>query len=87
MRDRFNQFLRLNSVFHGSAQMKSELVRTVQRNGYGHRDQTSVALGQFFAFPNITKSDLPLTGPAWAQNRRTAWRLLKRVEPVVQAGR
>ena len=36
----------------------SKLVRTIQRNKCRYRDQTSVALGQFFAFPNISEKDI-----------------------------
>ena len=58
MRDCFDQFLRSDTVFDSSAEVKSNLVRTIQRNKCSYRDQTSVALGQFFAFPNISEKDV-----------------------------
>ena len=58
MRDGFNQFLRSNPVLDSPAKVKSQLVRTIQRNKRRYRDQTSVALGQFFALPNISEKDI-----------------------------
>ena len=58
MRDCFYQFLRSDTVLDSSAEVKSKLVWMIQRNKCSHRDQTSVALGQFFAFPNIGEKDI-----------------------------
>src|SRR5262245_3838647 len=58
MRDCFYQFLRSDTVLDSFAKVKSKLVGTIQRNKCGYRDQTSVALGQFFAFPDISEKDI-----------------------------
>ena len=58
MRDCFYQFLRSDAVLDSSGEVKAKLVRTTQRNKCSHRDQTSVPLGQFFAFPNISEKDV-----------------------------
>jgi hypothetical protein len=75
MRDCFYQFFRSDTVLDSSAEVKSKLVRTIQRNKCSHRDQTSVALGQFFAFPNISEKDvfgqLDQLGRKVAEQRRS----------------
>src|SRR5215475_14407372 len=58
MCDCFYQFLRSDAVLDSSGEVKSKLVWTIQRNKCSHRDQTSVALGQFSAFPNISEKDV-----------------------------
>ena len=58
MRDCFYQFVLSDTVLDSSSEVKSKLVRTIQRNKCRHRDQTSVALGQFFAFPDISEKDV-----------------------------
>ena len=58
MRDRFDQFFRLDSIFHGSAEMKAQLVGTIQRNQCRHGNKAAIALGQLLAFPYIIKEQL-----------------------------
>src|SRR5262245_22266802 len=58
MGDCFYQFFRSDTVLDSSAEVKSKLVRTIHRDKCSHRDQTSVALGQFLAFPNISEKDV-----------------------------
>jgi hypothetical protein len=85
MRDCFYQFLRSDTVLDSSAKVKSKLVRAIQRNKCSHRDQTSVALGQFFAFPNISEKDI--VGQLDQLGREVAEQLrrpLKLVRPGVQ---
>src|SRR5262249_17497638 len=58
MRDCFYKFLSPDAVLDSSAEVKSKLVGTIQCNKRSYRDQTSVALGQFFAFPNVSEKDV-----------------------------
>jgi len=53
MSDGFDEFFLLNAIFDSSAEMKSQLIGTIQGNQGSHCDEATIPFRQLLSLPHI----------------------------------
>ena len=56
MSDRFDEFFLLNPIFDSSAEMKPQLVGTIQGNQRSHCNEAAIPLRQLLPLPYIVET-------------------------------